>query len=166
MIDPIVEKLRQELLDRSEQGIRKYRVTLARDDLSAYDWLQHLKEELLDAALYATRLQQTEGDKMSATTEPNSDHRIFLRKAVRALGSDPYPLRSVAVLMELPPNGDDVALRDVSGVLGLSGPVMTRICDRLVADALVERTHRPGNRRTIYIALTPLGQRFIRTSLL
>ena len=53
--DPIVEKVRKDLLDRSNVGIKKYGVTLDRDDLSLKDWLQHAYEETLDKALYLQR---------------------------------------------------------------------------------------------------------------
>lgn len=55
MKDNIVESVRQDLLNRSELGIKKYNTTLDRTDLSLEDWLNHLYEELLDAALYSKR---------------------------------------------------------------------------------------------------------------
>ncbi len=58
MTDPIVEAVRADLLARSTVGIAKYGVTLARTDLTEIQWLQHLYEELLDAALYAKRRMQ------------------------------------------------------------------------------------------------------------
>lgn len=58
MKDSIVEQVREELLNRSELGIEKYKTTLDRTDLCNLDWLQHLKEELMDATLYVTRLQK------------------------------------------------------------------------------------------------------------
>jgi hypothetical protein len=58
MKDSIVEQVREELLNRSELGIEKYKTTLDRTDLTNLDWLQHLKEELMDATLYVTRLQK------------------------------------------------------------------------------------------------------------
>jgi len=54
--DPIVERVRAELLARSVAGRAKYGVGLDRSDLSRRQWLQHLKEELLDAACYVERL--------------------------------------------------------------------------------------------------------------
>jgi len=50
--DGNVEAIRQALLERSIVGFRKYGVTTERSDLSLGDWLQHLQEELLDAAVY------------------------------------------------------------------------------------------------------------------
>ncbi|TVR65444.1 MAG: hypothetical protein EA420_03170 [Candidatus Competibacteraceae bacterium] len=54
--DPIVEAVRKRLALRSEEGQRKYGTTLMRNDLNLLDWLRHLQEELLDAALYVERL--------------------------------------------------------------------------------------------------------------
>ena len=54
--DPIVEAVREDLLQRSQVGISKYKVTLARTDLSLKDWHQHLYEEILDSANYLKRI--------------------------------------------------------------------------------------------------------------
>jgi hypothetical protein len=54
--DPIVEKVRQKLLDRSQVGIAKYGCTMERDDLTVLDFLKHHQEELMDAAIYVERL--------------------------------------------------------------------------------------------------------------
>ncbi len=62
MKDSIVESVRQDLLDRSELGIKKYNTTLDREDLSAGDWITHAYQELLDGALYLKRLHK-EWDK-------------------------------------------------------------------------------------------------------
>lgn len=51
-MDPNVERVRAKLLARSEVGIRKYGTTTERTDLSLADWLTHLQEELMDAAVY------------------------------------------------------------------------------------------------------------------
>jgi hypothetical protein len=53
--DPIVEAVRQDLLDRSEVGIRKYGVTLERNDIDLRGWLAHAYQEALDMALYIKR---------------------------------------------------------------------------------------------------------------
>lgn len=50
--DQNVERNRQLLLDRSLVGLKKYGVTTERNDLTVNEWLQHLLEELLDAANY------------------------------------------------------------------------------------------------------------------
>lgn len=53
--DPIVEAVRQDLLDRSQVGLAKYGVGLDRTDLTLRDWLQHAYEETLDKANYLKR---------------------------------------------------------------------------------------------------------------
>jgi hypothetical protein len=53
--DPVVEAVRDDLLERSRVGIDKYGVTLARTDLKLRDWLQHAYEETLDQANYLKR---------------------------------------------------------------------------------------------------------------
>ena len=65
-IDPIVEAVRADLLRRSQFGIAKYGVTLARTDLNLRDWLQHVYEETLDQANYLKRAI-VELDQSSAT---------------------------------------------------------------------------------------------------
>lgn len=64
--DPIVEAVRQDLLTRSQVGLKKYNTTLDRKDLSLKDWLQHAYEECLDQANYLKRsiieLESKEGD--------------------------------------------------------------------------------------------------------
>jgi hypothetical protein len=55
MKDKIVEDLKAEYDTRSELGIKKYKTTL--EDNNSDDFLQHLKEELMDATLYIQKLQ-------------------------------------------------------------------------------------------------------------
>lgn len=57
MKDSIVESVITQFKDRSDVGIKKYGVTLDRDDLSALEWLKHLQEELMDATLYIEKLK-------------------------------------------------------------------------------------------------------------
>jgi len=59
MTDKIVEKVVKLFRKRSKRGIEKYGVTLEQNDLNNVEWLQHLQEELMDAALYVERLKQS-----------------------------------------------------------------------------------------------------------
>lgn len=52
------ERVIQQIKDRAAKGKIKYGVTLERTDLTFLDWLQHLQEELLDAACYVERLKE------------------------------------------------------------------------------------------------------------
>jgi hypothetical protein len=58
MKDPIVKAVTDKFQQRSEVGIKKYGVTLERDDLTADEWAEHLQQELMDAVLYLERLKQ------------------------------------------------------------------------------------------------------------
>jgi hypothetical protein len=56
--DSNVDKVRDLLLARSLFGFQKYATTTERKDIDLLGWLQHLQEELLDAAVYIERLKQ------------------------------------------------------------------------------------------------------------
>lgn len=49
----VINKINQ----RAEIGKQKYGVTMERTDLSTYEWLNHLQEELLDAIIYIEKLK-------------------------------------------------------------------------------------------------------------
>ena len=52
--DKIVENVRQKLLERSQVGIKKYNTTL--DENNHDNYLNHLQQELMDAANYIEKL--------------------------------------------------------------------------------------------------------------
>jgi dihydrofolate reductase len=54
--DKVIEQIRA----RQVAGALKYGTTMRRDDLSVNDWLQHAKEEMLDAAIYLQKLQDVQ----------------------------------------------------------------------------------------------------------
>ena len=58
MIDSIVKSVLDKFKERSEEGIKKYGVTLDREDLNGLEWLTHLQEELMDATLYIEKLKK------------------------------------------------------------------------------------------------------------
>ena len=72
MKDKIVEKVVNDFQYRSEVGIQKYGVTLDRGDLTTLEWINHLREELMDAILYMTKLEQQLKDGHSNTNSNNS----------------------------------------------------------------------------------------------
>ena len=59
--DEIVEEVKKEFTERSATGQAKYGFTL--DNNNKDDFLQHLKEELMDATLYIAKLQKNERAK-------------------------------------------------------------------------------------------------------
>ena len=58
MKDTIVESVINQVRERSEVGIKKYGVTLDRDDLSRLDWINHAQQEAMDFVLYLEKLKQ------------------------------------------------------------------------------------------------------------
>lgn len=56
-MDKNVQAVISTLLKRMVIGYEKYGVTTEREDLTVEQWLQHLQEELLDAAIYIERLK-------------------------------------------------------------------------------------------------------------
>jgi hypothetical protein len=58
MKDKIVELVIDKFKERSEAGIKKYGVTLERNDLSFQDWIQHAQEEAMDFILYLEKIKQ------------------------------------------------------------------------------------------------------------
>lgn len=54
----IEEQVIDQIRKRAQVGKTKYGVTIERTDFSVLDWLQHLQEELMDAAVYVERLKE------------------------------------------------------------------------------------------------------------
>ena len=52
----IEEKVIAEIRQRAEKGEAKYGTTMDRGDLSLKEWLQHLKEELMDGVIYTQKI--------------------------------------------------------------------------------------------------------------
>lgn len=46
------------IASRQQFGLNKYGTSVEANPLKAMQWLQHLREELADALVYATRLQE------------------------------------------------------------------------------------------------------------
>ena len=59
--DSIVESVVNQFKERSKRGIEKYGTTLQENNND--DFLQHLKEELMDAILYIQKLQTQRNEK-------------------------------------------------------------------------------------------------------
>jgi hypothetical protein len=58
MEDKIVKKVIDKFKQRSNTGIKKYGVTLERNDLSFQDWIKHAQEEAMDFILYLEKIKQ------------------------------------------------------------------------------------------------------------
>lgn len=56
--DSVVFEIIKEFGDRAKKGYDKYGTDMDRTDLSVSEWAQHLREELMDALVYLTRLKK------------------------------------------------------------------------------------------------------------
>jgi len=55
--DPIVREVIDRIEARSLAGIKKYGVSMTRPDITTEEWIDNTIEELLDAAVYLTRVR-------------------------------------------------------------------------------------------------------------
>jgi hypothetical protein len=56
--DPVVRRVCQKFVGRSNVGYEKYGVTLEDDPSDMLAWLNHLQEELMDAVLYLQKAKE------------------------------------------------------------------------------------------------------------
>tara|TARA_R100001510_G_C7656532_1_gene216623 strand:+ start:945 stop:1187 length:243 start_codon:yes stop_codon:yes gene_type:complete len=52
----IEEKVIAEIRERAKKGKAKYGTTMDRNDLTLKEWMQHLKEELMDGVIYTQKI--------------------------------------------------------------------------------------------------------------
>jgi len=55
---PVVERVVEKFVGRSDVGFEKYGVTLEDDPSDMLAWLNHLQEEMMDAVLYLQKAKQ------------------------------------------------------------------------------------------------------------
>jgi len=62
--DPVVERVVDKFVSRSDVGFAKYGVTLEDDKSNLFEWINHLQEELMDAVLYLQKLKESSTEEM------------------------------------------------------------------------------------------------------
>ena len=72
---------------------------------------------------------------------------------------DDHTTRQLALLLCLRDGPDTV--RALAERMGVTKPVVTRAVDRGAEDLYVERRPDPSDRRSVLVALTPSGKRFV-----
>ena len=60
--DPVVKRVVNKFVSRSDVGFEKYGITLDNDPSKMFAWLNHLQEELMDAVLYLQKAKETYTD--------------------------------------------------------------------------------------------------------
>jgi hypothetical protein len=61
--DPVVKRVVNKFVKRSDVGFAKYGVTLDKDSSDLFAWLNHLQEELMDAVLYLQKAKEEYTDQ-------------------------------------------------------------------------------------------------------
>jgi hypothetical protein len=62
--DPVVERVVDKFISRSDIGFKKYGVTLEQDQSRIFEWLNHLQEELMDAVLYLQKAKEVYSEEL------------------------------------------------------------------------------------------------------
>lgn len=62
--DPVVARVVQKFVSRSDVGFKKYGVTLDDDPSNMVVWMNHLQEELMDAVLYLQKAKEVYTSEM------------------------------------------------------------------------------------------------------
>ena len=67
----VLAKVFSEFIEREETGKKKYGTTMDRKDLSLDEWIEHMKQELMDAILYLEKIKHTiKSEKLYDTQRP------------------------------------------------------------------------------------------------
>ena len=74
-VDGIVFKVLQEFRARADFGYKKYGTDLDREDLTFIEWIQHAKEEHMDAILYLEKIRQDEIKRLDRTKKDKTETR-------------------------------------------------------------------------------------------
>lgn len=56
--DSVVDSIIDQFVERATFGKQKYGVDLDREDLSVLEWIEHAKQEHMDAILYLEKLKK------------------------------------------------------------------------------------------------------------
>jgi hypothetical protein len=57
--DSIVDSVIDQFVERAKFGKEKYNTDLDREDLGLLDWIEHAKQEHMDAILYLEKIERT-----------------------------------------------------------------------------------------------------------
>lgn len=64
MDSEVLKQVIHEMRKREAKGLETYGTTMDRKDLTAAQWISHMKEELMDAILYLQKLENINNDKV------------------------------------------------------------------------------------------------------
>ena len=73
--DPIIQKVVEKFISRSDVGFSKYKVTLNEDSKSINEWLNNIQEELMDAVNYIEKLKSVLADELQEVLLKNYNEK-------------------------------------------------------------------------------------------
>ena len=90
--DPVVERVVDKFVGRSDVGYKKYGVTLEEDPSEMLEWLNHLQEELMDAILYLEKIDDSNyAMQLLTITGANKDNfKLISDKISENINSLPF----------------------------------------------------------------------------
>ncbi len=56
--DPVVDRVLAKFIRRSDEGMRKFGVSMADDERTTLRWIEDAQDELMDAILYLEKLKE------------------------------------------------------------------------------------------------------------
>ena len=62
-LDSVVTTIIEQFISRAKMGKAKYGVDLDRNDLTLLEWIEHAKQEHMDAILYLEKIKQIASDE-------------------------------------------------------------------------------------------------------
>ena len=90
--DPVVQRVVNKFVSRSDVGFAKYGVTLEDDKSNIFQWINHLQEELMDAVLYLRRVMNfeiySEKEHRTYMSLYNALPKKFTRSEAGAIGNE------------------------------------------------------------------------------
>ena len=73
--DPVIQKVVEKFISRSDVGFNKYKVTLDEDNKSIHEWLDNIQEELMDAVNYIEKLKSVLADELQEVLLKNYNEK-------------------------------------------------------------------------------------------
>ena len=73
--DPIIQKVVEKFISRSNVGFDKYKITLDQDSKSINEWLNNIQEELMDAVNYIEKLKAVLADELQEVLLKNYNEK-------------------------------------------------------------------------------------------
>lgn len=146
-LDPVVKKSVLEIVERSKAGIEKYGTTLAENNTD--DFLQHLREELMDAVNYISKLQSMQNNTNRYVT---TKEFIYKLKEFKRQG----------IIYRLESHADIYVIFFITGVIKIRKNCMSRY-ELTIIDGVVNEEYHNAKTKLLRLVLdyvsTPLKER-------